>query len=203
MRITRVYTRTGDDGTTGLADGTRLPKDDIRIEAYGTVDELNAVVGIVLDSLPTHANLNVKGLAVESLLQAIQHDLFNVGGDLATPVENRFQGMVLVSERETLVLESLIDVMTAELPPLRDFILPAGSASCSALHLARTVCRRAERRAVHLAASCEINPFVIKYLNRLSDFLFVACRFVQLKQHLAEVVWRKQGGLAQYSDQTE
>jgi cob(I)alamin adenosyltransferase len=187
MRITRVYTRTGDDGTTGLADGTRLPKDDIRIEAYGTVDELNAVVGMVLDSLPAHANLNVKGLAVESLLQSIQHDLFNVGGDLATPVENRFQGMVLVSEREIRVLESLIDAMTAELPPLRDFILPAGSASCSALHL---------------AASSEINPFVIQYLNRLSDFFFVACRFVQLKQHLAEVVWRKQGGLAQYGDQT-
>jgi cob(I)alamin adenosyltransferase len=202
MRITRVYTRTGDDGTTGLADGTRLPKDDIRIEAYGTVDELNAVVGMVLDSLPAHANLNVKGLAVESLLQSIQHDLFNVGGDLATPVENRFQGMVLVSEREIRVLESLIDAMTAELPPLRDFILPAGSASCSALHLARTVCRRAERRAVHLAATCEINPFVIQYLNRLSDFFFVACRFVQLKQHLAEVVWSKQGGLAQYGDQT-
>lgn len=200
MRITRVYTRTGDDGTTGLADGSRLPKDDARIEAYGTVDELNAVVGMALDALPSGVDLNVKQQSFESLLQAIQHDLFNIGGDLATPIANRFEGMVLVSEREIGALEALMDAMSEDLPPLRDFILPAGSAACSALHLARTVCRRAERRAVHLAANSEINPFVLKYLNRLSDFLFVACRHVQRKQNLAEVVWLKQGGLAQLAN---
>jgi cob(I)alamin adenosyltransferase len=130
------------------------------------------------------------------ILHHVQHDLFNIGGDLATPEASRWQGMVLVSEREPKVLESLMDGMSEALPPLREFVLPGGGAGTVAFHLARTVCRRAERRVAELSKNEPINPHVLIYLNRLSDFFFVAGRYVVMVLGQSEVTWRKQGGLA-------
>lgn len=196
MRITKVYTRTGDKGSTSLADGTRVPKSDARIETYGTVDELNSVIGLCLEGLSGGSFQIAEGVNLDSVLASIQHDLFNIGGDLATPVDKRFAGMVLVSDLEVGLLEKLMDAMSQELPPLKDFILPAGSALCAYLHLARTVCRRAERLVARLSEEVEINPSVLIYMNRLSDFFFVAARFAQFKQSVPEVTWSKAGGLA-------
>lgn len=216
MRITKVYTRTGDKGTTSLADGSRVAKTDSRIEAYGTVDELNAVVGqsivlaavtagvrdtclgssgarVATQATPSEKRLDAMTLA--EILGLIQHDLFNIGADLATPFAQRFKGMVLVSDREPQALEHLMDLMSEGLPPLRDFVLPGGTALGASLHLARTVCRRAERRVVELAAHADINSHVLIYLNRLSDFFFVASRWVLAAQNQPEVTWSKHCGL--------
>ena len=204
MRITKVYTRTGDKGNTSLADGTLISKDDMRIEAFGTVDELNAVVGLCVDFLDNLKQdafepqfLNAKYF-LGTILECIQQDLFNVGGDLATPVENRFAGMVFVSEREASALEHVIDQMNALLSPLKDFVLPAGSGVCAAFHLARTVCRRAERNTVRMSKTVSINEEIIKFLNRLSDFFFVASRYIQAALQKPEVIWKKSGGLAHF-----
>lgn len=169
VKLNKIYTRTGDDGETGLADGSRLPKDDARVAAYGTVDEANAAIGL--------ARLSTEG-AADSMLSRIQNDLFDLGADLATPGDDFTPGdMTLrVVEAQIERLEEEIDAMNAELAALTSFILPGGSAASAHLHLARTVVRRAERDAISAARSVSINPLAIKYLNRLSDHLFVLAR---------------------------
>lgn len=175
-RLSRIYTRTGDDGTTGLADGSRIPKDGARVEAYGTVDELNATLGLVLAAaLPE---------PVRTTLVRVQHELFNLGGELAMP------GTQLVQAKNVERLEQELDVFNATLPPLKEFILPGGGQAAAACHLARTVARRAERRLVTLAGTEEgINPAALHYLNRLSDLLFVLCRVLTRVGAGEEVLW--------------
>ena len=187
----RIYTRTGDDGDTGLFGGERVRKDDARVEAYGTVDELNAVLGI--------ARAQAEDLELRDILAAFQDRLFAVGADIATPMETATQrGRVSVERiapERVEALELLIDRFEGELPPLTRFILPGGSALAAALHLARVVCRRAERRCVtlaHLEEAAErpaLNPEVVRYLNRLSDLLFVLARVANHRQGVEDIVW--------------
>ncbi|MGB3623406.1 MAG: cob(I)yrinic acid a,c-diamide adenosyltransferase [Ketobacter sp.] len=175
-RLSKIYTRTGDQGTTGLGDGSRVDKDSLRVEAYGTTDELNSVLGMVLAE---------EGVA-ESIvlwLQEIQHDLFDLGAELCVP------GHSVLTERFITRLEQHIDAMNADLPPLKEFILPAGNRAAASCHLARTVCRRAERRVMTLSKQESINSWGIKYLNRLSDFLFVAARVLARANGGKEVMW--------------
>lgn len=181
-RITRVYTRTGDDGTTALGGGQRVPKDALRIEAYGTVDELNSAIGVAL-ALGLHAK-------IDKPLRAIQNDLFHLGSDLCVLESDKAKRPVPVIEaRHVTAMEELMDELTGDLPPLENFILPGGSPGAAALHVARTVCRRAERRIVTLAKKERIGPFAIRYLNRLSDTLFVMARFENRKRKIADPIW--------------
>ena len=177
---TRIYTKTGDDGTTGLFGGARLPKDDIRIEAYGTVDELNAVIGLLMASIPDHQ--------IDQLLQTIQSRLFTVGANLASQPGKDMITPDLLDEDVELI-EVSIDKMQETLPELKHFIMPGGSASVSAAHLARTVCRRAERRCVTLSHSSEVDSIIILYLNRLSDFFFVLARWLGAREGVEEIKW--------------
>ncbi len=196
MRITRVYTKTGDKGTTSLADGSRVSKADLRLETYGTVDELNAIVGLCRSSLENSENLNAGAISkIDQWLEAVQNDLFNLGGDLATPVASRWENMIVVGDAEIVRLEQMIDDLQSNLPPLREFVLPGGTRINAELHLCRTVCRRAERIAVQLQEHAEINPQAVPFLNRLSDFFFVASRWVQHCAGKSEVTWKKTGGL--------
>lgn len=176
----KIYTKTGDDGTTGLFGGARLPKDHIRIEAYGTVDELNAVIGWLMSTITDKET--------ESLLQTIQSRLFTVGSNLASDPGKNMITPDLQNEDLSLI-EQTIDAMQEELPPLKHFILPGGSPSVSAAHLARTVCRRAERRCVSLAQTSAVEDMIILYLNRLSDFFFVLARWLGAKDGVAEIKW--------------
>jgi cob(I)alamin adenosyltransferase len=173
VALNRIYTRTGDKGTTGLASGERRKKHDLRVEAYGTVDETNACVGL--------ARLHTEG-EVDAMLSRIQNELFDLGADLATPETEKPLPYEPLRILDTQVerLEREIDRLNEALSPLRSFVLPGGSPAAAALHLARTVCRRAERLVVALAEKPgeAVSPAAIKYLNRLSDFLFVASRFV-------------------------
>ncbi len=182
---TRIYTRTGDAGDTGLFGGQRVRKDNIRVEAYGAVDELNSVLGM--------ARSNLLDKDLDELVGRIQSDLLTVGADLATPMESgETHGratVVRVTATSASALEPEIDRLESELAPLTRFILPGGSPGASHLHHARTVCRRAERRCVALAAEESINPAVITYLNRLSDLLFVMARAANARGGVAEVVW--------------
>ena len=176
--LNRIYTRTGDDGTTALGTGERRKKYDPRIEAYGTVDETNSVLGL--------ARLHTKDAPeVDAMLARIQNDLFDLGADLCMPDKGKGPGGARLSVTEAQVsrLEQEIDRLNAELKPLRSFVLPGGSAGAAALHLARTVCRRAERLIAELADSPdeEVSAPVLKYVNRLSDFLFVAARYLNDK----------------------
>ena len=173
VRLDRIYTKSGDKGTTGLGDGSRVRKYDLRIEAYGTVDELSSVLGLLIAYTEEES--------VHSLVQAIQNDLFDVGADLCVPIqENPEHPPLRVTEAYTRAIESAIDELNESIPPLKTFVLPGGSRAAAWLHLARTVCRRAER------LSCELlerdpditNPEVVKYLNRLSDLFFVMSRKV-------------------------
>ncbi|GGG49947.1 cob(I)yrinic acid a,c-diamide adenosyltransferase [Chelatococcus composti] len=185
VRLNRIYTRTGDDGTTGLATGARRPKYDLRIEAFGSVDETNACIGL--------ARLHTgNDAALDAMLARIQNDLFDLGADLATPDDGKplsYEPLRIV-DAQVARLESEIDSLNAHLSPLRSFVLPGGSPAAAALHLARTVCRRAERQVAALAAREDepVTPAVIRYLNRLSDFLFVAARYVNDKG-AADVLW--------------
>ncbi len=164
----RIYTRAGDDGSTGILGGKRVKKSAIRLHAYGTIDELNAVLGAVL------ASQRVSKIMRKQLLK-IQSELFEIGTDLATPIDIKMK-VKRVSKRMITQLERWIDGMEKNLPLLKNFILPGGARESAQLHLARTVCRRAERWIVELAQSEEINPFVLQYVNRLSDYMFVAAR---------------------------
>lgn len=175
-RLSKIYTRTGDDGTTGLGDGSRVEKDSPRIEAYGTVDELNSIIGMILAyDLPD---------AVRDCLVNVQHDLFDLGGEFSVP------GYQTLEKIYVTRLEASLDGFNAELPSLKEFILPAGGLATSTTHLARTVCRRAERRATTLARKEEVNPAAIQYLNRLSDLLFVIARVLARFENGMEVLWQ-------------
>jgi len=185
--LNRIYTRTGDDGTTALGTGERRPKYDLRIAAYGTVDELNACLGI--------ARLHTAGEAqVDAMLARIQNDLFDLGADLCTPEQDKGKGpggaRLAVSDAQVTRLEQEIDALNAELSPLRSFVLPGGTPAAAHLHLARTVCRRGERLMVELADKPgeAVSAAALKYVNRLSDFLFVASRFLNRKG-ADDVLW--------------
>jgi len=183
--LNRIYTRTGDDGSTALGTGERRPKYDLRVAAYGTVDELNAVIGIAR----LHAG---EDRDLDGMLTRIQNDLFDVGADLCMPDQGKGPGgaRLDVTEAQVEWLERQIDRLNGELAPLRSFVLPGGGAAASHLHLARTVCRRAERLVVELAHKPgeSVTAAAIKYINRLSDFLFVAARFANRKG-AADVLW--------------
>lgn len=175
----KIYTRTGDDGTTSLFSGGRVPKSHLRVEAYGTVDELNAALGMVRLHQP----------AGDAWLNQIQRQLFQVGADLATPHDARADWIVRLDAVPITWLEARIDEMTADLPPLTQFILPGGGAAAAHLHVARTICRRAERITIALAEHEDLGIFVVPYLNRLSDYLFVQARWENWRAGVAEVTW--------------
>ena len=176
-RLSKIYTRTGDDGTTGLGDGVRVDKDNPRVEAYGTVDELNSAVGVLLatDSVPAD---------MREMLLDIQHALFNLGGELCMP------GHTMIEDSHVDTLESWLDGLNADLPPLKDFVLPGGGASASACHVARAVCRRAERRVQTLSREEPVGQPALKFLNRLSDLLFVMARTLARAESGEEVLWK-------------
>jgi len=175
-RLSKIYTKTGDDGTTGLGDGTRVAKDSARVAAYGTVDELNSSIGIVLaQDIPA---------PIREALTQIQHDLFDLGGELCIP------DMAMVHEADVERLEQTLDGFNADLPPLKDFILPGGGMAAACCHLARTVCRRAEREVVTLSRSETVRPEAVRYLNRLSDLLFVLSRVLARASGHGEVLWQ-------------
>jgi cob(I)alamin adenosyltransferase len=183
-RITKVYTRTGDDGTTGLGGGQRVPKDSPRIEAYGTVDELNSQIGVAL-ALGVRDNA-----ALAEPLAGIQNDLFHLGSDLCILEEDKKRMAVpRIEGRHVVDLERLMDRLSEELSPLENFILPGGSAGAAALHVARTVCRRAERLVLALSRKEAVGPFTVPYLNRLSDALFVMARHENKHRGLPDVLW--------------
>ena len=176
-RLTKIYTRTGDGGTTGLSDGSRVKKDAARIEAIGAVDELNSALGVLLaEELPD---------AVRACLIDAQHDLFDLGGELSKP------GHTLISRTHVTRLEALLDRFNASLPPLKDFILPGGTRAGALAHVARTVCRRAERRLVTLSRKEKTAPVMIAYLNRLSDLLFVLARVLNRHAGRGDVLWQQ------------
>src|SRR6185437_5439051 len=176
-RLSKIYTRTGDDGTTGLGDGARVRKDSARVEAYGTVDELNSAIGVLLavPDLP---------LPVIEMLTQVQHDLFDLGGELCIP------GMAMIYDADVTPLQNMLDHFNADLPPLKDFILPGGGMAAAQCHVARTVCRRAERRVVTLAEAETVRPQATHYLNRLSDLLFVLARVLARASGHGEVLWQ-------------
>lgn len=175
-RLTKIYTRTGDDGSTGLGNGERVPKDHQRVEAYGAVDELNSVLGLLLAESP--------GATLQPELTRIQHTLFDLGGELSIP------GRTVLKDNQVVLLEDLLDRLNAPLPPLKEFILPGGSRIAALCHLARTVCRRAERRVYTLSRRDTINPVSLRYLNRLSDLLFVMARLANHEQSVPDVLWQ-------------
>lgn len=175
-RLSKIYTRTGDDGSTGLGDGSRTEKDSLRIEAIGTVDELNSAIGVLLcNPLPA---------AVQSTLVAVQHTLFDMGGELCIP------GTTVITVERVTALEQQLDALNADLPPLKEFILPGGTEAAAACHLARAICRRSERRAHSLSRAEPINPASIQYLNRLSDLLFVMARHLNKTAGKPDVLWQ-------------
>ena len=175
-RLSKIVTRTGDDGSTGLGDGSRVRKDDARIAAMGDVDELNSNIGVLLcETLPDD---------VRAALVAIQHDLFDLGGELCIP------GHTLVTDEHLARLDGWLEHYNATLPPLKEFILPGGGPAAAACHVARTVARRAERRTLTLSREESVSPEVIKYLNRLSDLLFVLARVLARHERGTEVLWR-------------
>lgn len=192
MRITKVYTRTGDRGLTRLVGGQQVKKNHIRIEAYGTVDELNAVVGIVR-TWSTRSGAAPEVIArLEEHLHRVQNDLFDVGADLATPAESRWPNMSRVGDAEVERLEGWIDLLNDELPPLKEFILPGGGPVGAAFHQARTVCRRAERQVLALMdVEEDVGDGVMRYLNRLSDYLFVAGRWAAKAMSEPEFMWAR------------
>ncbi len=178
-RLTRIYTRTGDDGSTGLGDGSRIPKHALRMETIGTVDELNCHIGMLLSVLGDSAHRDI--------LQRIQHDLFDLGGELSLP------GQAIVQASQVSRLEQALDAVNAHLPPLKNFILPGGPVAASQCHLARAVCRRAERLLSALAAAAPgTNPAGLAYLNRLSDWLFVLARALAREGGGEEILWQQQ-----------
>lgn len=175
-RLSKIYTRTGDDGTTGLGDGTRVAKDSLRVDAMGDVDELNSIIGLMLTE-------SVPDILMDTLTQ-IQHDLFNLGGEICIP------DYVILQQANIDDLEEAIDTLNDELEPLKEFILPGGSKAAAFCHLARTVCRRAERKLITLARDEKVTAISLKYLNRLSDLLFVLCRIINKEAGVNDVLWQ-------------
>lgn len=180
---TRLYTRTGDDGTTSLVGGTRAPKDSPRLEAYGTVDELNSWLGLIAASATLDDSRRTD-------IQQIQNTLFDIGAALATEPESEWQPQPLPADTITAI-EQAIDTVDASLPPLRQFILPGGHPDAARANIARTVARRAERRIIALARTTAIDPAIIRYVNRLSDYLFALARFINHTAGIAEIPWRQ------------
>ena len=176
-RLTKIYTRTGDQGKTGLADGSRVDKFHARIESLGNIDELNSIIGIILtETLPDDKKI---------ILEKVQHDLFDIGGELSIP------NHIKIDDKKIDFIESSLDDMNHELRPLKEFILPGGSKASSYCHLARTVCRRSERSLFSLAQTDKVNEASLKYINRLSDMLFVLARFLnKINQH-NDIFWKK------------
>lgn len=192
MRITSVTTKVGDRGTTRLVGGAEVAKDDVRIEAYGTVDELNAVLGLARVALAGSAAPASARARLDAVLEALQHDLFDVGADLATRPADRWAGMRLVGDDDIARLEAWTTELNADLPPLKEFVLPGGGPVGASLHQARTVCRRAERRVVTLIrAEPDTGTAGMVFLNRLSDLLFVAGRWAAAALGEPEVLWRR------------
>ncbi len=180
----KIYTRSGDEGETGLFGGGRVPKDHPRVAAYGDVDELNSAIGVVRATAPV--------TFFDPLLESVQRDLFAIGGHLATPDPERVTRALekaALSEERVAEFERAIDVADQELPPLRAFVLPAGTPKAAALHLARTVCRRAERSVVRLAHEAEVHELFVVYLNRLSDLLFTLARLANHRAGTGDVTW--------------
>ena len=180
-RLSKIYTRTGDDGTTGLGDGSRVPKDSLRVEAYGTVDELNSAIGVLLATPEVPPG-------VAACLTEVQHELFDLGGELCLP------GHHIITAGHVTRLEESLDEFNDALPPLKEFILPGGGPAAAACHLARAIARRAERRVWTLAKAESVSPEVAKYLNRLSDLLFVLARVLARHERGVEVLWRHDRG---------
>lgn len=178
----KIYTETGDDGTTGLFGGGRVSKGDPRLSAYGTIDELNSVLGV--------ARAGELSQGMGEMLETLQHQMFALGAELATP-NPESQGIVLLGEQVVNGLEQWIDQLEESLPPLKTFILPGGTPTAARLHQARCVCRRAEREIVKLAESVELRPFVLKYVNRVSDLLFVLARTANHEADVADIAWVK------------
>ena len=178
-RLSKIYTRTGDKGTTGLGDGTRVNKDSLRVETMGDVDELNAIIGILLtEPLPEN---------ISQALTRVQHDLFDLGGEVCIP------GHVMVKAERVTALENILDELNDDLSPLKEFILPGGTRAAAYCHLARTVCRRAERQLIRLNREEGVTEVSLQYLNRLSDLLFVMCRAINKHAGHADVLWKNEG----------
>ncbi len=188
-RLTKIYTKTGDRGRTGLVKGKRLSKDSTRIWAYGTVDELNSAIGLARALNAEKKSRTSK--KVETILATVQNELFHMGAELATLSKDYIKGMPQITLKHIKSLEQVIDALNSELGPLREFILPGGNKVAASLHMARTICRRAERYSVRLARREKIGKNVIPYLNRLSDMLFVLARWINLKQKVPETLWQK------------
>jgi cob(I)alamin adenosyltransferase len=177
----KIYTKTGDDGTTSLFSGGRVPKHHLRVESYGTIDELNSTLGLARALQPS--------AGTDAYLTRVQHQLFNLGADLATPLDAPTSYVTRMDAAAITWLEESIDRMTAELPPLTAFILPGGSSAAAALHIARTVCRRAERVITLLSEQAALNDHVLPYVNRLSDFLFTLARWENQQAGVEDVRW--------------
>jgi cob(I)alamin adenosyltransferase len=188
-RLSKIYTRTGDTGTTGLSGGERIAKDSLRIEVIGQVDELNCAVGMVL--------IHTIRPTLQEVLSEVQHKLFDLGGELSMP------GYQAVLDEDVTALEEALDTLNAELPPLKEFILPGGGPAAAACHMARAICRRAERFMVTLARTEEINNHGQTYLNRLSDLLFVASRVLARDEGGSEVLWRNKRDRRRLADGKE
>jgi len=178
-RLSKIYTRTGDDGTTGLGDGSRVAKDCLRVDAFGTVDEANSAIGVVLsyESVPSD---------IRKILTEVQHDMFELGGELCIP------GHSAITDDFVTRLETDLDALNKDLPALKEFILPGGGRAAAACHLARTIVRRSERATTSLAASESVRPEVLHYLNRLSDLLFVVARVLSRAESGQEVLWNRE-----------
>jgi cob(I)alamin adenosyltransferase len=180
-RLNKIYTRTGDKGSTGLGDGTRVAKDSLRIAAIGDVDELNSMIGI-LQTEALEANIH-------AVLEGIQHDLFDMGGELCMPNIKETESFAMIKAERVTALEAQLDVWNDTLPPLKEFILPGGSHAAAYCHLARTVCRRAERSMTTLNSQEKITGISLQYINRLSDLLFVLCRILNKNAGVPDIQW--------------
>jgi len=179
----KIYTKTGDDGTTALVGGKRVSKDSLRVECYGTVDEVNSILGLI--------STEIQNKDVVSLIVEIQNKLFTIGGELATPKNKSDINKVRLVNNDILLLENSIDKYEKELKPLKQFILPGGTKGASLLHLARSVCRRAERLVTSLSKNKKISDLILIYLNRLSDLLFVLARYENSLNQISDIPWKK------------
>lgn len=190
IRINRVYTRTGDKGNTALVGGARVPKDSPRVESYGTIDELNSVIGMARvfngEDAPSEARDRL-----EDVLQRLQNELFDLGSELATPPEAVYEGMFRVGSADVKALEKLMDECQKDLKPLQSFILPGGGRVSGCLHMARTICRRAEIGILRLSRDEDIGPYPLAYVNRLSDLLFVLARWIAHRSAEREFLWER------------
>jgi cob(I)alamin adenosyltransferase len=190
IRITRVYTRAGDKGMTGLVGGARVPKDSPRVDSYGAIDELNSVIGIAR-GFNAQGQTSAASARLEGILRQLQNELFDLGSELATPPNGIYQGMFRVGPADVKALEELMDECQKDLEPLKSFVLPGGGRVSAALHMARSVCRRAERDVLRLAREDDIGPHPLAYVNRLGDLLFVLARWVGRRAGEKEFLWER------------